>query len=174
MDNEILDFEIYRKRKTNSALFYHIFWTIAPVLAGCILLVMSNDYSNLVLFIDKGDLCLTSTAFFASSHFLFKENKENSFVTKDIILSSICFPLIFIVGFLYAKAFQHSVNANESFNVCFLRIVSPCILLISMYTFYRALKVDYKKLTPPVDLKQEEKEEVNSIMDQLGNENAND
>ena len=157
--------------KVNKALFYHVFWTLAPVIAGGVMLVLSSRYADIISLVDKGDLCLTSTAFFASSYFLYNENKDSTFEQLDRILSSLCFPLIFIIAFIYGKAFQHSLkldSSTETINFYFLRISSIIFLLTSIFAFYRALKIDFKKFTPSLDAKEEEKIEIKNIMDQLG------
>jgi hypothetical protein len=166
-------------RKVNKALFYHVFWTICPFIGGAFMLIVTSKYSSIISMVDKGDFFLFSTAFFASSYFLYNENAELVNKRKDSILSALCFPLIFIIAFIYSVVFLHSLepqsvqqqdinNLGDGINFTFLRVSSIVLVIVSIYAFYRSLKLDYKKFTPKTDAKQEETIEVKNIMDDLG------
>lgn len=151
-------------RKVRSTFINTVIGVILPFLIAVGLLTIINKHESIIIFFDKGDFCTYSVAIFVTSLFLYRENQESIESRIDYFLSDIIIYILIIAAVIYGgMVLLQNINFKD-INTSFVKYISVALFSISLLSLYRAILLQFKSMYSSVDVKQESKNEVDSIM----------
>jgi hypothetical protein len=142
---------------------------ILPFILSLFGIMLFGKYEAIWTFLDQGQFLLFGAGLYTSSIFLFQENKKSVRQTKDKVLSIASVWLLIFCSGLYATIYSYGLldNVSDTMNAIFIRITSVIFFIISLVSVYRSLFIDFLKVYPDVDIKDESKKGVDNILKQL-------
>jgi len=155
--------------KTIKGFTYNVIGVILPFILSLIPIFILSKYDAILTFLDKGQFLLFGAGLYASSIFLFGENRSSIRKTKDKILSNLVIWFLIICSTFYAIIYCLDLinNSAYSLNTGFIRGASIVLFIISVISIYRSIYIDFLKSYPEVDIKEESKKGVDNILKQL-------
>ena len=155
--------------KTIKGFSYNVIGVILPFILSLIPSFILGEYNAIWTFLDQGQFLLFGAGLYTSSIFLFGENKQSVRRTKDKILSNLSFWFLIICSAFYAIIYCLDLINREAnlMNTAFIRWTSILLFVISIFSVYRSLFIDFLKSYPEVDIKEESKKGVDNIIKQL-------
>ena len=156
------------KVSSNLAIFKTLGGIILPFIAGVIALAVGRKIADIMVFIDRGDFLIYSTALFSTSFFLYTENSKSIGSTLDRWISVSLLYILIICSIIYGGCFLlTSLELNEKINITFLRISSFLLFGASVYTLIRSIKLDFKKIYPIIDVSDQSKVDVEILVKEM-------
>lgn len=155
--------------KTIKGFSYNIMGVTLPFILSLIPIFVLNKYDAIWTFFDEGQFLLFAAGLYTSSIFLFGENKQSIVKTKDKILSNLVMWFLIISASFYAIIYCLNLIENKSFvlNIFFIRGTSTFLFIVSVFSIFRSIYIDFLKSYPEIDIKKESKKGVDDIINQL-------
>lgn len=152
--------------KVKSDFFHSVSWVILPFILASLALIIFNKFNNIIHFIDKGDFCIYCVALFSTSFYLFSDNKKSISNKFDKWISDLLVLLIVISAVVYVCMYLIeiiNVMIPININIWFVRFLSILLFCFALISLYRAILIQRKDMFPDVDVRKEEKKQVDGI-----------
>jgi len=161
------------KEKTWIGLLYSIFGITLPFFLSLIGIMMINKYEFVISFVDDGQILLFAAGLLTSAYYIFRDDGNQTSLRQsklkiDRLVSHLTIVFLIFTSAIYAILYTIGIsNSALDINVWFIRISSLIIFAFSVYAAYSSIYVDFLKVYPIIDVKEESTKEVQNIMDKL-------
>ncbi|MBK7107222.1 MAG: hypothetical protein IPH62_18260 [Ignavibacteriae bacterium] len=174
---EILERKLHSE-KTWTGFLYSLSGITLPFLISLIGIFIIQKYEHIISFIDDGQILLFSAGLATGAFYLFRDEENQKALKKSVfkfdrLLSHLSIFFIIISSVIYAILYSIEIshkNIDVNINLWFVRIASILLFILSSYTSYRSIYIDFLKIYPNIDVKSKSNEEVENILEGLGND----
>ncbi|MRT17122.1 hypothetical protein F3C99_09150 [Vitellibacter sp. q18] len=159
--------------KTWTGFLYSIFGVTLPFFLSLIGIMIISKYEYIISFVDDGQILLFSAGLLTSAYYIFRDEENQKSLHKsklkfDKLISHLTIVFLIFTSVMYAILYTIGIsNSKFDINISFIRISSIIIFGFAVYAAFSSIYVDFLKVYPIVDVKEESTREVNDLMNNI-------